>query len=754
LRSFKHGGDGRFAQDGSLECRLTGFCVTELSCSAITGLPNRPSVRGEDLLERGAENGSVPPECEDLLLETVLLDPGAAVAAAHVAHAVNVVSQEVLTTARNFSVEQTAWWAVRDPRVDTGELVARSGITGLLPSPVAVTPPTRPWNPIHLDWRIQFVPAPLGEWSLDEIDFHHTSGALPATDDATAGFVLEGRAHLTGGAAATIAAGVRSALAAATSVAGATALDPTIVSRFHSADASAILNVLAEANVALVESIVANRGDGGVLPVDRSALADIATALEHMDVLAGAMDNFVTRLRGDVPGDGTSTPPGGPLPSPFLPLRSGFMRILRLRLVDGFGQARDLAGSSDTTIVDAARLSTAEPMQVPRRGDLQAMPPRFTSPSRLWLRFMDATGGAQEASSTVSPVCGYLMPNHLDGDLEFFDVDGQNLGVVRPDPAAGVVWEDAPGRPSTVGQLPSRAIDNSFLAGIAQGLLDWGTADAIVGGRETALAAMLRIIDSTLWSVDPFGHTGDEHLALLVGHPVAVLRARVQLEVREPVQPADLLNQLTASVRLGALTHWQDGLLGYFVNDDYRTLYCADAAVAGFARQVGPGEGFLQPANLVPNFYETFADDIGAGAAQGSTPVTHPYVNDSGLLTISPHQDIMLTLLLEPHSVVHATTGLLPRKEIGMRREWVAGALAKLSPTFRFGPVLVDPKHIRMPVPTERSGTWSWDHRADIVNWQEDPVTNATADAQLPPDPAQGTEGWLRLVPTPPPAGG
>jgi hypothetical protein len=393
-------------------------------------------------------------------------------------------------------------------------------------------------------------------------------------------------------------------------------------------------------------------------------------------------------------------------------------------------------------------------MQVPRRGDLQAMPPRFTSPSRLWLRFMDATGGAQEASSTVSPVCGYLMPNHLDGDLEFFDVDGQNLGVVRPDPAAGVVWEDAPGRPSTVGQLPSRAIDNSFLAGIAQGLLDWGTADAIVGGRETALAAMLRIIDSTLWSVDPFGHTGDEHLALLVGHPVAVLRARVQLEVREPVQPADLLNQLTASVRLGALTHWQDGLLGYFVNDDYRTLYCADAAVAGFARQVGPGEGFLQPANLVPNFYETFADDIGAGAAQGSTPVTHPYVNDSGLLTISPHQDIMLTLLLEPHSVVHATTGLLPRKEIGMRREWVAGALAKLSPTFRFGPVLVDPNHIRMPVPTERSGTWSWDHRADIVNWQEDPVTNATADAQLPPDPAQGTEGWLRLVPTPPPAGG
>jgi hypothetical protein len=120
-------------------------------------------------------------------------------------------------------------------------------------------------------------------------------------------------------------------------------------------------------------------------------------------------------------------------------------------------------------------------------------------------------------------------------------------------------------------------------------------------------------------------------------------------------------------------------------------------------------------------------------------------------MSIQPNQEVALTLLVEPHCVVHATSGVLPRKEIGMRREWIAAALAALSPTFRFGPVLVDPKTLRMPVPNEIHGTWSWDHRADITTWAEDPIVAATQDAHLRPDPASGTEGWMRMMPPPPP---
>jgi hypothetical protein len=742
-RSFKHGQDGRFSEDGRLICRLTGFALTELACSSITGDPlGRPAISGDDLLERGAENGSIPPECEDLLRETVLLDPGAAVSAAQIS--TGLKGAQLRAQAQNFAVEQTAWWNTRDPRTDPAPLIARSGYAGMLPSPIAVTPPVRPWNPLHLDWEIQFIPSPHGvdDWTLQETDYHPDLKDLPAAGDTSSGFQVQGRCLLTAGAAATIAASVRNTLKQASQAGGAGSLPPRGNFRYQSPLAQVLTTQLSNLMTA------GSSADSGA--IDRSALDDIAEALENMDVLVGALDNFNTRLRGMIPGDGSSTPPsGGPLPSPFLALRAGFLRVRRLRLVDCFGQFVDLAGSSDSTLTDPNFWLKSEPVHIVGREDLAAMPPRFTSPARLWFRFRDGSGGDQDASSTISPVCGYLLPNHLDGAMEFFDSAGANLGVVRPDPVAGVVWEEAPGQPSTLGKSPARAISNAFLGGIAQGLVDWGIADATPGAPqdEDALSAVLRIIDSTLWSVDPYGHTGDEHMALLIGHPIAVLRVQLRMEVREPVTP-DMVNQTRIPVRIGALVHWQDGLMGYFVNDDYRTLHCADAAVAGFARHVGPGRGFLQQINQVPDFYQTFSDDLGAGVVKGSSPVDHPYVDDSGTLFIQPNQTLDLTLLVEPHSVVHATTGVTPRKEIGVRRDWVADALAKLSPTFRFGPLLVDPKRVHMPVSGDiKGGTWSWDHRTDITTWTEDHVVNSTGDAMIPADPAKGQEGWLRIVP-------
>jgi len=855
-RSYKHGNDGRFSEDGNLICRLTGFTVTELSCSDTVGIAVRYAVGGEDIVERGVENGSVPPECEDLLRELVLLDPGSAYAAAQV---VPPPSANLTGRIQNLQVEQTAWWATRDLRVDQAPLTAASGLAGMLPSPIAVSPPLLPWTPLHLDWQIQFIPSANGvaDWPLDEIDYVPGSQTLPDANDTTSGVSLQGRVHLTAGAPAAIASSVRQALAQAQSTGGAGPLPPNLVVRYNSGISQTLLTKFAglSTNLRASASLAPRDDASGDGTIDRTTLADLASSLENMDVLTGALDNFRTKLRQGVPGDGISVAPGGGTPNEFVAIRAGFMRILRLRLVDCFGQFVDLLGSSANTNADPSQLIPSQPMQVPARNDILALPPRFTAPTRLWFRFRDATGNGNDAGPAVTPVCGFLLPNHLDGDLEFFDATGNNLGDVRPDPQAGIIWEDAPGTPSTVGKMPADAIPNPFLAEIAQGLIDWGFADVSLGqgAREDALSAFLRIVDSTLWSTDPFAHAGDEHLSLLIGHPIVVMRAVVRVEVSEPVDSSDV-NKSRVPVRLGALTHWQDGLFGYFVNDDYETLYCADAAVAGFARDVGPGNGFLRPINLVPDFYQTFSDDLaspnlftyaapapqaraaskpktavpgsastlipavtgispasgapaggdtvtitglnftgvtavnfgptaavsftfvsdseitavspaGAGAVpitvttpvgvsassgsvtEGNNPVNHPYVNTSGVVFIPPNQDVNLTLLVEPHCFVHATSGLTPRKEIGMRREWVASALSQISPTFRFGPVLVDPQRIRMPIPNDIHGTWSWDHRTDTTDWAEDKVTNTTGDALIPPDPAKAQEGWLRMTP-------
>ena len=760
LRSFKHGGDGRFTDDGSLLCRVTGSYVTELTARRADAPESRLSVRADAVLERGLDHGGIPLECDDLLRELVYLDPGSARAAAQTVLAVAETPSEGLAEAtlaeqaQNFAVEQTAWWAMRDPRVDHGPIVANSGMSGMLPSPLAVTPPSKPWNPRHLDWRIEYFQSPEGirDWSLGEIGL--SPERLPPDLMPGTGVTLEGRTLLTGGAAQALASAARDALREASSVGTEREISTETVERYPSRQADRLVRGLRRAQGDDLEDDGAGEAgpsEGEALVDEREELQDIVSALENMDVLAGALDGFHAKLRRDPWGLRATTesaPAGTPpetTPEGFVPLRAGVARIARLRLVDGYGQVLDLVGSSEAEreaeLSEGAPLFVAEPMRVDEEAGLLALAPAFTAKSRLGFRFQSAdVGDAREASADISPVCGFVLPDHLDGALEFFSTTGEAVGQIRPDSEAGAIWEDAPGRPSTVGQQPSRVLPNEYLAGVAEGLLDWGVVDQAAEAEEGALAALLRVIDTTRWTVDPFGRIGEEHHSLLVGHPVVVMRARLRLEVEDPLAPP--VNALTpVPIRLGALSHWQDGLLGYFVGDDYRRVYCVDAAAAGLARALGPGQGFLQQISQVQAYFDAFS------APATAQPIVHAYVDTSGVAFVRPNQDVDLTLLVEPHGFVHATAGIVPRKEIGMRREWVADALAKLAPTFQFGPVLIDPKTIRMPIPTELPGTWTWDHRQDVGVWAEYPVVNATTDALLPADPAQGHEGWLKFSP-------
>ena len=179
-RSVKHGGDGRFTDDGTLVCRLGGFFVKSLSAAVGAG-GERATVTADDLLERAFDRRGAPAEVADIVRETVLLDPGSARAAA--LHVVPQPDEEIVMA---FMVEQTVWWALRDPLIDTTALLAHSGISGTLPSPLAVTPPSVAWAPRHLEWTVEVFPSPGGStgWKLGEIDLAAADPKVPA---ATAG---------------------------------------------------------------------------------------------------------------------------------------------------------------------------------------------------------------------------------------------------------------------------------------------------------------------------------------------------------------------------------------------------------------------------------------------------------------------------------------------------------------------------------------------------------------------------------------
>src|SRR5262249_43541185 len=130
---------------------------------------------------------------------------------------------------------------------------------------------------------------------------------------------------------------------------------------------------------------------------------------------------------------------------------------------------------------------------------------------------------------------------------------------------------------------------------------------------ESALSAFLRAIDTTLWSVDTFAGLGNEHIAGLVGRPVTVVRATLRLEIQDDLgeltfasgdakaarrKSYDELADRAFPVRLGELTRSDDGLLGFFVDDDYSKFHVVDKVVRDGALDVGRGRG--QFAQLAP----------------------------------------------------------------------------------------------------------------------------------------------------------
>jgi hypothetical protein len=538
-------------------------------------------------------------------------------------------------------------WLFRDPG---GPPPGRLAVLGALPDPLAITPPGRPWSPYRLDWSLGYLPSGRGihDWGLADLDFEPQVGPPPPAQPP--------ERELTGST---------------------------------------------------------------TLTAHAATLAQAATGVgAPLDLLSGAVADLAARLRAEPlnpvvqPLGSQHTNPDDPPPdAPVLALRAGWLRLDRLRLVDGFGRFLDL-------LPGPGPVARSRGLLVPGRPDLLTFVPRYTAPARVSFRLTDGTGGPDEAVDGLEPVAGYLLASPLDGSIEVFDVTGGGLGRLRPDPTSVTVWEPEPGTGATVGRDPA-ALVNSVLRELVGNVLSTDQASARSATPRTlpALEALRRVLDVTRWAVDEVGAAGEEHLGLLLGHPVAVVRAHVDVEVEDPRRPREIA-RTAIPMRLGVLGHLQDGLLAYFVADDHSRLRVVDPAVAELAA----------------------AGDVLPG-----------YVDRMDAFAVQPGSGPALTLLMVPGSQVHVTCGLLPRKAITLQRAWTAGALARLSPTVRHGPVLRDPAATRLPVTGRVRGTWRWHRRVDPATWATDQVVATTDEALLPTGPLSASDGWLQLLRGPDP---
>jgi hypothetical protein len=134
--------------------------------------------------------------------------------------------------------------------------------------------------------------------------------------------------------------------------------------------------------------------------------------------------------------------------------------------------------------------------------------------------------------------------------------------------------------------------------------------------------------------------------------------------------------------------------------------------------------------------------------------IDHPYVNGPTDVAVRSGQTIRLTLLMMPGGKVHATCGVLPRKSVALARDWFHDALMRLSPSFRVGPVLVDPTTVRLPMITGLGDKQAFTRRDTPLTWKDDPIVAATQTAYLPDLPTTLQEGWIRVQQDAPGTGG
>lgn len=706
-RSLRHGFDGRFEPDERLACRLSGDPI-----ASYAGL-----VQGIHLLENRLDHGGIPREASELLNEAVLEDPFTAddvadVAAERTGHQPDAVR-------RRMKAERQLLLRSQEAGTDAPRLTAFSLKHGVEPSPVATTIYRQPWIPLFFEWELELAleeTINATRWQLGELDYE-----LKAPVTATVARQVRGRTLLSATAAKVFA---------------------SQVNRFLEQEDRLDL-----------------AGQGIVEEPTEELLRTTAVEAEYLDVLTGAFDGLRERLLGfgtnlgDWTDDEGSAGLAVPLNVPLL-LWAGTAKLTKARAVDAFGRFVEFAAA------DLQQVLVSEPLRPPPAANAAPgsvlLAPRIPQLSRLHFRLLDAEDDAQEAvlnqaEGSRSPVAGWLLPDHVDGAVEFFDQAGNSAGQLRHEAlGGGVIWESAPGTAPAFGAAPGEAMTNRHLIGLATALVQRDAADRAAGTTrsESPLSALLRVIDSTLWTVDPFGQSGTEHLSMLLGRPVAVVRAHLRLEVENdadhyPLPAAIRLARLDAyaelarklfEVRLGALSRFEDGLLAYFVDDDYRTLFPVHAMVVDQALPSGPRTGFLGAAG-------------DPGAPLAPQPIVQPYLEADPTVSLRPAQTVRLTLLMDPGSKVHVTTGILPRKFVALLRDWIAPPLSRLSPSFRMGPVLVDPVTVQMPLAAGLPKEQLWSRRDTPLRWRDDPIVAATNEPVLPEQSPVAQEGYIRARP-------
>ncbi|MDW3191463.1 MAG: hypothetical protein R8G66_03835 [Cytophagales bacterium] len=365
----------------------------------------------------------------------------------------------------------------------------------------------------------------------------------------------------------------------------------------------------------------------------------------------------------------------------FMPLRTGSLNLMNVRIIDTFGQYKDVNNLEALIIPESMRFDSSEGY-----GHFY-LPPAISQPARLNFRWLAADNGEQEVNSAQSsnPICGWVVANFMDLSIMVYDQNGYSLGYIDKN----AFWQPTPGDSTP---LDPRFIENKYLKNVVRQL-------SITDGESNEAKAQyildfINMMNEALTNITPANAAQLTGTAILMGRPIAVVRTFLDLEVKGNLANNQSWNAFRADLnaskrttndfekvlfplRVGDRSQLNDGLVGYWKEDETNQLSSA--------------------------FYTTIASGVVTNADIVAFEDARTHLQQS-----IDAEGQNLTMLVDPNGSVHAHSGVLPTKSIAIPSSKFAKAIQNINITFLSTPIITPRDLVAVSLPNEAGFNWSW----------------------------------------------
>ena len=679
-RDYSRGADVRFSDENIVLCRSSRELISQLTLEPVKELLSESiTVGAEELFDHSEiseviEKHKLPLECIGLIEEGCLLSPGFSgrIAACAADKASITQPDKIKVLEKMIRRLQTAPVNGEIYRaLDKQSLCRAAGFDGIFPEIYAISYWKQPWNPLYLCWQLTFYPDPkvlqeepgLEDWILKEEDYIYQGDEIKIDQK----LVCTGRSVVTPYAAEAAAQMMKEIV-----------LDEPLLQDIRN------MSILSQKLNGFHDKLLMKTLQLQV-PITLMKISDTAlknTTEELLDGFQYEKPEFNKM---------------------FMPIRAGFLELNQVNIVDDFGQTIQMKPLS---LIAAKDFRYTE--NISERFVL--LPPRVLQPLRLnfeWLNRRD------------TPICGWLLPNHIEKAVHCYSSEGELLGSLQtvPDAEQPVVWKLPPDQGGKTAAL-SENMDEA-LHGILETLLRISREE-----QYNILDDFLAVIDTSLWNINPSANQLFQELGLYVGKPLAIVRSALRLELLGRMRRPKTLEKSEKDsgkfsyphiekahfqVRVGRKQNQNDGLIGFFKDSDYTRLHLS--------------------------------------ASQSE--VKKDYFCDDNTISLCPgaeERPTELTLLMDSAGCVDLVSAILPVKSERLEENLVKEALSRMYLTIFTAPFLTDVQDISIPIPKIAGKQFHWlSFDENGIMREQTEIHSAGAEGFLPETPFEAIEGWLKL---------